>query len=192
VFRLAAVAVLVFTTLCAAAQGPSALKQGSNEWGIFAGGGSGAGKRTNTQFLYFGGRYGRVLTPDAGPGPLRGNFELKFEVLPFEAVFQPPQNAYGVEFRPLLMTWNFIGNSKLKPYAQVGAGILFTNHDVPVNTNSVNFTPQAGLGLHVFTKPDRAVTFEVKYEHVSNAGLASKNAGVNATVQFTLGYTWFK
>lgn len=168
------------------------LQKGHGEWAIFGAGGTGVGKRSTTQFVYGGFRYGRVLTDEHGSGWLRGNFEIKTEVIPFEAILQPGKNAYGVEFRPLMLTWNFHGNAKVRPYAQVAGGLLLTNHDVPVNTNPVNFTPQGGVGFHFLTAPRRAITFEAKYVHVSNAGLERRNTGINAAVHFTLGYTWFR
>ena len=170
---------------------PGVLEKGASEWGAFVGGGTGFGKRSGTQFAFVGGRWGRVLTAEHGPGWLRGNFEYKIAVFPFVAFLQPPVNSYGVEFKPVNLAWNFRGNRRVKPYVELGGGLLLTTHDIPVNTNNVNFSPQGGAGFHFFTAARRAITLETFYKHVSNAGLERRNAGINAALQLTLGYTWF-
>jgi len=188
----AALLLLLCSVPLLAQENTQVLQKGQSEWGVFTAGGNGVGKRSSTHFFYVGGRYGRVLTGDHLSGPLRGNFEVRMELIPFEAVFQPPQNAWGGEFRPLVLIWNFKGNKTVKPYFNLGGGLLITNRDVPVNTNNVNFTPQGGMGFHFFTTSKRAITIEGKYVHVSNAGLDRRNSGINASFHFTLGYTWFK
>lgn len=169
----------------------SAMRRGSTELGIFAGGGSGFGKRSNTQMFFAGGRYGRILTPELLSGPLRGNLEYVADVIPIFAVMQP-QNAFGGGFNPLILKWNFTSGKNFVPFLEAGGGVIFTNHDVPALTNNVNFTPQGGFGFHYFTREKRAITFTGKYLHISNSGLATGNSGINASIQFVLGYTWFK
>ncbi len=169
-----------------------ALHQGASQWEVFVAGGNGVGKRSSTHFLYGGGRWGKVLTRQVGPGNLRGNLEFAVDVVPIYAIFQPPVNAYGAGFNPFILKWNFTTGRRMAPFVELGGGVLFTNHDVPVNTNTVNFTPQGGLGIHFFTAPKRAVTVTAKYLHVSNAGLERRNSGINASFQMLLGYTWFK
>jgi hypothetical protein len=176
----------------AMAEGEGVLRKGSSEWAVFVGGGTGVGKRSSTQNVLFGGRWGRVWTNDIGKSWFRGNFETKAEVIPFEVYFQPFGNAYGVELKPAELIWNFTGNGRVKPFFELGGGLLITNHDVPVNTNNVNFTPQGGVGLHFFCGRHRAITLQGMYKHVSNAGLDHRNSGINASVQFILGYTWFR
>ncbi len=192
--KLALALILLSSTLLA--QNTLPLHRGAKEYGVFVGGGTGFGKRSNTQMLYAGGRFGYVLTQDIFRGPLRGNFEVVFDALPLFVVLQP-QNAVGAGFTPMIFKWNFTSGKKLIPFIEAGGGLLFTNHDVPANTNNVNFTPQGGFGVH-FLRPDknghhnRAITFTGKYMHISNAGLDRRNSGINASVQFVLGYTWFK
>ena len=167
------------------------LHRGAKEWGVFLGGGTGFGKRSNTQMLFAGGRFGYVLTPDIFKGRMRGNIEYVFDALPLFAVFQP-QNAFGAGFNPMILKYNFTSGKKMVPFVEAGGGVIFTNHDIPINTNSVNFTPQGGFGVHFLRKDKQAITFTGKYMHISNAGLDQRNSGVNASLQFVLGYTWFK
>ncbi|MFZ3362418.1 MAG: acyloxyacyl hydrolase, partial [Candidatus Acidiferrales bacterium] len=72
-------------------------------------------------------------------------------------------------------------------------GVLFTSSNVPPgNTSYVNFTPQGALGFHFFTRPKRAWTFEIAAVHHSNASLGHLNPGLNGSLMFTLGYSWYK
>ena len=70
--------------------------------------------------------------------------------------------------------------------------MLFSNNNVPTISNTgTNFLTHVALGFHFFTTEKRAFTLTTRYEHISNAGLASPNPGIN-TVQFTVGFNWFK
>jgi hypothetical protein len=193
--------VLLLLTSCAFSQtatpaAPEAsslpLKKGAVELDAFMGGGTGFGKRSSTQFFYVGGRFGKVLTRDMGHGWLHGNLEYVFEVLPFVAIMQPPRTTYGASFSPMDLKWNFTRGRRMIPFLEIGGGALFTGQDVPFGTNNFNFTPQGGFGVHFLTKPKQAITFTGKYLHVSNAGIADANSGINASIQFIVGYTWFK
>jgi lipid A 3-O-deacylase len=188
----ALVCLFLLSSVSFAQEVSGVLRKGSSEWGVFVVGGTGFGKRSSTQNIGVGGRWGKVWTNDIGNGWYRGNFETKIEIIPFQAYLQPPVNAYGVEVKPGALIWNFTGNRRVKPFFELSGGLLITNHDVPVNTNHVNFTPQGGMGFHVFTGRNRAWTFQGMYKHVSNAGLDRRNSGINASLQFVLGYTWFK
>jgi hypothetical protein len=46
--------------------------------------------------------------------------------------------------------------------------------------------------MHIFLKPGRALTWTLRAVHISSASLGNHNPGVNASVQASLGYTWFK
>ena len=169
-----------------------ALGKGASEWGVYLQGGTGLFDRTSHKFFWMGGRYGKVLTGEHLGGWAKGTLQYTVEVYPLVVVTQPTGNAYGGGFTPFMLTWNFTGAKKVAPFFEIGAGTLFTNRDVPINTNSVNFTPQGALGMHFFTREDRAVTGAIRYTHISNAGLSNRNAGINTTLQFRLQYTWFK
>jgi len=79
-----------------------------------------------------------------------------------------------------------------------GAEILA--QDGPNTETSVwNFTPQFGVGTHYFLKPKsagssslRSLDFSANAIHISSASLGDKNPGVNASVQVSVGYSWWK
>lgn len=178
------IAALLLITSWGLAQ--SAPEQGVSEVQIWAGGGhSVSGGRGDTGVFNAGLRYGWILTGPHLPSFLRGRFEYALDAVPVFLVFQPANTAYGVGFDPLGLKWNFQRHGRISPYLELTGGVLFTDHDVPYGTNTVNFMDQAALGMHILGER-RNVSLELRYMHISNAGLATPNPGVN-TVQVRLG-----
>jgi hypothetical protein len=113
----------------------------------------------------------------------------------------------GVTLTPIILRWNFAGHGRLVPWAQAAGGVLWTNHKYPAfgspilsipqdgpNTDASvwNFTPQGGVGLHYFVAPGRSIDFGANAVHISSASLGDRNPGVNASVQFSVGYSFWK
>jgi hypothetical protein len=136
-------------------------------------------------------RVGKVLTDEHGSGLLRGNLEYGVDVIPTYLLIFPQRTSYAGGFDPFILKWNFTSGSKVAPYLEFGGGVLLSLDDVPPGTSNVNFMPQASLGVQIFTREKRAVSVAAKYVHISNAGLATPNPGIN-TIQFSVGYHWFK
>jgi len=181
-FLLAILLLAASTELVAQA----APEKGANEVQVWAGGGhSVAGGRGDTGIFNAGLRYGWVLTGAHLPRFLRGRFEYVLDAVPVFLAFQPGNTAYGAGFDPLGLKWNFQRHRRISPYLELTGGVLFSNHDVPNGTNTVNFMDQAALGAHILGAKHN-VSLELRYMHISNAGLATPNPGVN-TVQVRLG-----
>lgn len=113
----------------------------------------------------------------------------------------------GASITPIILRWNFAGTRRITPWAQAAGGLLWTNHKFPAfgspvlnlgndgpNTDASvwNFTPQGGIGFHYFLNSRRSIDFGANAVHISSASLGDKNPGVNASVQFSIGYTWWK
>jgi Lipid A 3-O-deacylase (PagL) len=161
-------------------------EEGGHEVQVWVGGGhSVPGGTSRTEVLDLGLRYGWMITGPHLPGILRGRFEYAVDAVPAYLVFQPANTAYGVGFNPLGLKWNFDRRGRLSPYLELGGGVLFSNHNVPTYTNNVNFSPSAALGTHILgAKYNWNV--ELRYLHISNAGLVTPNPGLN-TVQMRVG-----
>jgi lipid A 3-O-deacylase len=129
------------------------------------------------------------LTNPAGPGFLRGRFEYAVDVVPVFLVVQSPKTAYGFGLNPFALKWNFDTHHNVVPYIDIGGGTLFTNNQVPPGTSRVNFTTSGALGVH-FLRTKYNWSAEVRFMHISNAGLASPNPGIN-TIQFRIGFGRF-
>ncbi len=175
---------LLLLAVSAAAQ--AAPEKGGHDVQIWAGGGhSVSGGRGNTGVFNAGLRYGWILTDPHLPGFLRGRFEYAVDAVPVFLAFQPRNTAYGGGFDPLGLKWNFQRHGRISPYLELTGGVLFTSHDVPTGTNTVNFMDQAAMGMHILGAKHN-VSLELRYMHISNAGLATPNPGIN-TVQVRLG-----
>lgn len=164
-------------------------EEGGHEFQVWSGGGpSVPGGTKDTSVWNAGIRYGWVLTAPHGPGFLNGRFEYAVDAVPAFVVFQPRNTVYGAGVNPLGLKWIFATRSSVEPYLELNGGTLFTNHEVPFGTSTINFTSSAAFGLHVLR--EHAWTIEVRYTHISNAGLTTPNPGIN-TVQVRVGFGKF-
>jgi len=121
----------------------------------------------------------------------------------------------GASITPIILRWNFASSKRWAPWVQGAGAVIWTNHKYPPfggppvsngglsstpvgnngpasNTSVWNFAPQFGIGVHYFTRPNRSIDFGANAVHISSASLGDKNPGVNAGVQFTAGYSWWK
>lgn len=116
----------------------------------------------------------------------------------------------GVSITPAIFRWNFLTKSRrIQPWFQGAGGLIYTTHKFPPNfmstqtidnqtvyfdggTSVWNFTPQGGVGLHYFTRSKRSIDLGINAVHISSASLGDKNPGVNASIQFQVGYTFWK
>lgn len=179
-----AVTILLLTSRLLIAQ--ASPDTGGHELQIWSGGGhSVPGGTDRTGAFNVGVRYGWILTDPHLPWILRGRFEYAVDVVPLFFVFQPANTAFGGGFNPLGLKWNFERHGRFSPYIELGGGVLFTNHNVPTYVNNVNFTPSAALGMHVLGAKYNW-SLEVRYLHISDAGLTNPNPGLN-TVQVRIG-----
>lgn len=184
----------------AAAQDNNPLRKPVWELGPWAGGGTGLGEASEFKFISAGLRVGRVLTGEIGSGRLRGTLEWAADLMPLYAVrqadfytFGPTRWLYGGGFNAVVLKWNFTGGRKVVPYIAGEGGLLFTTRDVPAgDTSSVNFLPGGAFGIYVLHSNSQALDFSVHITHISNASIADHNPGINATMQFRVGYTWFR
>jgi len=163
---------------------------GGHDVQVWTGGGHGLnGSTSDTGVWNLGARYGWVLTDPVGPGPLRGRFEYAVDVVPVFVLTQRNGTAYGFGLNPFALKWNFAGGRGLTPYFELGGGTLFSNTQVPPGTSRVNFTTSGALGLH-FLRSKYNWSAEVRFMHISNAGLKSPNPGINS-FQVRIGFGRF-
>jgi len=161
-------------------------EDGGHEFQVWTGGGhSVPGGTSDTSVWNAGVRFGWVLTRPHGPGILKGRFEYVLDATPLFILWQKYNTAYGGGFSPLGLKWDFASRGVIEPYLELNGGILFTDKNVPIGTSAVNFTSAAAFGMHLFGEK-YAWSLEARYMHISNAGLATPNPGIN-TVQVRVG-----
>jgi len=186
---LTALAFVVFLSAPAtlAQAGPV---EGGHEIQVWTGGGHGInGSQSGDGVWNVGFRYGLVLTRPHGPGFLRGRLEYAVDAVPIFLVVQKTNTAYGVGVNPFAFKWALDTHSSVVPYFELGGGTLFTNTKVPEATSRINFTTGGAVGLHLL-RSRHNISTEVRYMHISNAGLATPNPGIN-TIQFRIGFGSF-
>lgn len=158
--------------------------------GVFVGGGFSVASTPSGSSFLAGGRFGRVLTHEHGKGFLRGTYEMDFDVIPLnEFWINGPQ--YAGAINPFIARWNFTNGCRFAPYFAAVGGIVFSSKQLPEpDTSQVNFTSGPELGVQWFRHERNSIDFAMKAYHLSNASLGHHNPGINASLQFMVGYTW--
>ncbi len=109
----------------------------------------------------------------------------------------------GVSITPVIFRWNFLTRAqRFQPWFQALAGsstprtnfrlMSWCRTAMPGGTSVWNFSPQGGVGFHYFTRSRRSIDLGVNAVHISSASLGDKNPGVNASLQFQVGYTFWR
>jgi opacity protein-like surface antigen len=82
---------------------------------------------------------------------------------------------------------------RVSPFVDVGGGVQHTTlaKRAPELSGSVQFTPQAGVGIQYSFNSRGALMLEYRYMHMSNAGLQSPNHGFNGSM-LSLGFRWLR
>jgi hypothetical protein len=170
------------------------------ELGPWFGGGTGLGAASEFKFVSAGARIGRVLTGELGSGRMRGTFEWAADIMPVYETRQslfysagPQEWVYGFAANPVVLKYNWTGGEKIVPYLAAEGGLLFSSKEIPPgDTSKVNFMPGGGFGFYLMRSNRQAVDLSVHITHISSASLGDHNPGINATLQFRVGYIWFK
>jgi opacity protein-like surface antigen len=125
--------------------------------------------------------WGRELTREWGPGPLRWRFVWAFEAMPAFAQVSPA-SIYGVGFAPVVWRWNFVPQPRWSAFAELAMGGLWTTEPIPEKTGRVNFTAHWGGGLRLRPSGPHALVLGYRFQHFSNGNQLRSNPGVNSHV----------
>ncbi|MCL2660744.1 MAG: acyloxyacyl hydrolase [Acidobacteriaceae bacterium] len=119
-----------------------------------------------------------------------------------KTVLWGPVTVYGTSITPLLFRWNFMRSTYAHtvPWIQGGAGLIVSSKDFPtisngnslLSTSKINLTPQIGIGESIATRGNQSLTLAVKLIHISSAGMGSENPGIGASINFSVGYSWWR
>lgn len=104
------------------------------------------------------------------------------------------ETSYGAGVAPVNFRFSFLPKSRIKPYAQAGAGILIFNKSMPLpESRKLQFTGEFGGGIQIHKSKNKVFTLGYRYFHISNGNFTEKkfNVGYNANV-FYIGYSLFK
>ena len=134
--------------------------------------------------LSYGHMWGPVIAKDHW---YRGNFEYRIEL--FGGAQYSPSSEWLVGLTPQLR-YNFATGTRWIPFFDAGAGVTATSIGHPDLGGTFEFNLQPGIGLHWFVRDNLALTGEVKYMHMSCAGIDKPNLGLNDVIGY-IGLTWF-
>jgi hypothetical protein len=143
----------------------------------------GTAKRPDMAFAIGELRAGWMLSDPRGDGLLRGNWEFVLDVFGGDIFDGPGDYLIGVE---MLLRYNFVQpDSRLIPFIQIGGGGVYSdaaNDDTIQHLIGTDFSfiLEGEIGLRCKLNERCAISCGIDYRHISNAGLASHNAGLNA------------
>jgi opacity protein-like surface antigen len=72
-----------------------------------------------------------------------------------------------------------LGDAAFRPFLEGGEGIVYTDLRKQDLGTRIQFTSQVGAGLEYDVTAEMAVGFQIRFRHMSNAGMGGSNPGVN-------------
>jgi hypothetical protein len=122
-------------------------------------------------------RFGIGVTgPLGGDAWYRGNIEWLFE-----GAFlynTEPRSGWAAGAGSTLR-YNFLTHARLVPFLDANFGLIGLDFDLPGQSDGLNFNVGFGIGAHWFVRSDVSLTTELRWQHISNAGINRPNFGVN-------------
>jgi lipid A 3-O-deacylase len=124
---------------------------------------------------------GVVATDPIGKSWYQGQVTLGGEVAFIQYV--EPLTTYLASVTPTVK-YTFLASDRLRPYVEAGAGVVWTDlgDRIPEQGSQFNFNLQAGIGLAYFITPAASINASYRFQHISNAGTAHPNSGIDAGV----------
>ncbi len=130
---------------------------------------------------------GLFVTDEHGPKWLRGSLELLAEPTFIHLDAKESDNHVGLS---ALGRWVFAGESRVRWYLEVGAGMIVGESGVPQTVCNPTFILQGGGGVLLFWSDNYAVNLGTRFHHLSNGSVCNLNPGLNSAV-FTIGFSAF-
>ncbi|MCC6356006.1 MAG: acyloxyacyl hydrolase [Verrucomicrobiae bacterium] len=145
---------------------------------------------------YFGNsfRLGYNLTGIIGDSWYRGCLQFVGEMFVAEIFESGGDGGGSIVVGPnALFRYNFMQeNWPVVPYVQLGPGLVYTDTENNAIGSNFGFQLNIGVGLRLMICDKWAVSGEFDWHHMSNAGLAERNAGSNAAGgQLGISYFFF-
>ncbi|MEO6027975.1 MAG: acyloxyacyl hydrolase [Candidatus Binatia bacterium] len=97
-------------------------------------------------------------------------------------------DSFEIGVSPIFIRLVF-GEYAVRPFIEAGEGAVYTDLRKQDLGSRLQFTSQFGVGLEYEISPDMAVGIQARYRHMSNAGMASSNPGIN-TIYGLVGLTF--
>jgi Lipid A 3-O-deacylase (PagL) len=140
-------------------------------------------------FYTFGPRVAYDL-PDFVPAIAGNRIRLAIETT--GSIISGPNHGGNGEFAlsPLIFNYRYDTGGFFVPYIEGGEGIVLTTLNHLNIGGPFEFSSQGGGGFDLFFSRENALSFDVRYRHISNLGISNDNSGLE-TVFFTIGLSHF-
>ena len=124
-----------------------------------------------------------TLTDPIGDSWYRGQISLGAEMVYLE--FRDPIVTHGIGFTPRIK-YTFVALGRFRPYAEFTGGPFWTDLGgrIREQANEFNFILSGGVGVSWFITSQLAFNAGYRFHHISNAGTAFPNLGLNASLPF--------
>lgn len=96
---------------------------------------------------------------------------------------QSGPSAWGGDVE-LLFRWHLLARDTWSVYVDGGCGLMWTSQDVPPDSASFNFLPQAGAGITWEIASDTRLMLGARWFHASNANTGSPNPSYNGVFAY--------
>ena len=114
---------------------------------------------------------------------------VQINLEPAAALITTPTKTYILGVNAILRH-TFLVWRRVSPYIEGGAGLMNTNLRHRALGESIEFTPQVGVGFHFHVWERGSLSAGFRWLHISNAGLADQNLGLNNYFPY-VGFTIF-
>ncbi|MBL7151622.1 MAG: acyloxyacyl hydrolase [Candidatus Omnitrophica bacterium] len=108
------------------------------------------------------------------PSPL-----VQFQIEPFLSFITSPHSNVELGTSFLFKVGLLPQGSKLQPYVKAGVGMIYLTQHFGEQGTQFNFIESGGVGVHYLLRKNIFLTVEGRMRHLSNAGIAEPNHGVN-------------
>jgi opacity protein-like surface antigen len=118
--------------------------------------------------------------------PLAEKLHIKSNITDLELLIEPFANFIARPSANVEIGCSFPFRYSVKiapwmaPYVEIGLGFIYTTQHVHEQDTQYNFTTQLGIGTKFFLSDYYSLTAGYRFRHMSNAGLASPNRGVDS------------
>lgn len=106
-------------------------------------------------------------------------------------VYHQPEPGISAGLTAFCGRYHFWNHRSWAPYATLGAGLVWTSLDVPEIDRVFNFQVVWGGGVRILRRRGPGWIVEFRNHHISNAGTASRNLGLNAAT-ILAGIEWLR
>lgn len=159
------------------------------EFGLLTGYGKASIHGQDYELIPFMPRWGFDFKPVVEKIGVKPPGVLEFIIEPLANLVVSPENNAEVGFS-LLLKHGLKFKQHFLVFLEGGLGMVYmTQHTVEQGTQ-YNFLSQGGAGLQYFLTPKLALTGSYRFRHLSNAGISSRNSGIN-THMFLTGFSFF-